>query len=127
MLANRRTPMNRLNGSPSSAGNDLTPVLEGETPAARRLAAELALTHYLTTDDVAGLLRCSRRAVHELRRTGSIPHRRAPPARRCLFLAAEIQSWLDGAPLESVELQRGGRIVRPINPDRPQAKREPQR
>jgi excisionase family DNA binding protein len=50
---------------------------------------------YLMVEDVAALLGCSKRTVHERARLG------------------EIRAWLDGAPLELVELPRGGRVVRP--------------
>jgi excisionase family DNA binding protein len=68
---------------------------------------------FLTTDEVAALLRCSRRVIHELTRTGAIPHRRPSGARRCLFVEAEVLASVDGAELETRELARGGRVVRP--------------
>jgi hypothetical protein len=51
--------------------------------------------------------------VQELTRRGEIPHRRMPGTRRCLFVEAELLAWEDGAPLEVIELSRGGRVVRP--------------
>lgn len=68
---------------------------------------------YLMVEDVAALLGCSKRTVHERARLGEIPHRRPPAGRRLLFLQVEIRQWLDGMPLELVELPRGGRVVRP--------------
>jgi excisionase family DNA binding protein len=59
------------------------------------------------------MLACSVRTVHELARTGGIPHRRPPGTRRLLFRADEILAWLDGATLEITTLPRNGRIVRP--------------
>jgi excisionase family DNA binding protein len=67
---------------------------------------------YLSTADVAARLHCSTRTIHELTRTSAIPHRRLPGTRRCLFLPDELDAWADGAPLEVVELARGGRVVR---------------
>lgn len=67
----------------------------------------------LTVEEVARLLRCSRRVVHELARTGRIPHRRLPGLRRILFSEDELRAWLGGASLEAVELPDGGRVVRP--------------
>jgi excisionase family DNA binding protein len=67
---------------------------------------------YLLVDEVAARLRCSTRTVHELTRSNAIPHRKLPGARRCLFLPAELEAWEAGAPLELVELPRGGRVVR---------------
>jgi hypothetical protein len=34
--------------------------------------------------------------------------------RRVLFLEEELERWEDGAPLEVLELECGGRIVRPL-------------
>jgi excisionase family DNA binding protein len=68
---------------------------------------------YLLVEEVARMLRCSTRSVHELTRRREIPHRRLPGTRRCLFSAADIAAWMDGAPLEVVELPRNGRVVRP--------------
>jgi excisionase family DNA binding protein len=73
----------------------------------------VGLSPYLTTDEVAARLHCSRRSIHELTRTGAIPHRRPPGARRCLFLEAELVAWLDGAALVARDLPRGGRVVKP--------------
>ena len=71
------------------------------------------MSPYLTVEDVAELLRCSKRTVHELTRTKSIPHRRVSGTRRCLFVRDELDAWLDGAKLEAAELPRGGRVVKP--------------
>lgn len=68
-------------------------------------------TTYLTTEETAQLLRRSARTIHELTRMAAIPHRRF--GRRCLFLPAEIDAWLAGAPLEAIPLPGGGRCVRP--------------
>ena len=68
---------------------------------------------FLLVEGAAALLGCSKRTVHERARLGEIPHRRPPAARRLLFLEPEIRAWLDGAPLELVELPRGSRVVRP--------------
>jgi excisionase family DNA binding protein len=72
-----------------------------------------ARSPYLLVEDVAERLRCSTRTVHELTRTSAIPHRRLPGTRRCLFRAAELEAWENGAPLDVVELPRGGRLVTP--------------
>jgi excisionase family DNA binding protein len=70
-------------------------------------------TPYLLVEDVALRLRCSRRTVHELTRKNSIPHRRLPGFRRCLFRADELEAWENGSPLEVAQLPRGGRVVAP--------------
>ena len=67
---------------------------------------------YLLTFEVAQLLRCSIRTVHELTRRRSIPHRKLPGSRRCLFVESELRQWLDGADLDVVELPDDGRVVR---------------
>jgi Helix-turn-helix domain len=72
------------------------------------------ITPFLIVEDVAARLRCSVRRVHELTRCRAIPHRRLAGSRRCLFRMDELEAWEDGAPLETVELPGGGRIVRPI-------------
>jgi excisionase family DNA binding protein len=69
------------------------------------------------TIEVAERLRCSLRTVHELTRSGRIPHRKLPRSRRCLFRLDELEAWEAGAPLESLESANGGRIVRPIATD----------
>lgn len=68
---------------------------------------------YLTVEQVAELLGKSIRSVHELTRTGKIPHRVLPHGRRCLFEPEWLQAWADGADLERVDLHGNGRIVRP--------------
>jgi excisionase family DNA binding protein len=71
---------------------------------------------YLLVEDVAERLHCSTRTVHELTRTNSIPHRRLPGSRRCLFRVDELEAWENGAPLEVTALPRGGRVVAPCSP-----------
>lgn len=73
----------------------------------------MSCSPYLKVEDVAELLGCSVRTVHERARLSEIPHRKPPGARRLLFLEPELRAWLDGTPLESVALARGGRVVRP--------------
>jgi excisionase family DNA binding protein len=68
---------------------------------------------YLVTSEVADRLRCSIRTIHELTRTNTIPHRRLPGTRRCLFRLDELEAWENGTPLEVTELSRGGRLVVP--------------
>lgn len=77
----------------------------------RRVA--VAVSPYLLVEDVAERLRCSTRTIHEMTRTGSIPHRRLPGGRRCLFRLDELEAWESGSQLEVFETPRGGRIVRP--------------
>ena len=67
---------------------------------------------FLVTAEVADRLRCSTRTIHELTRTGRIPHRRFVGSRRCLFRVDELEAWDSGAPLEILEPAIGGRIVR---------------
>jgi len=68
---------------------------------------------FLTVEDVAPMLGKSKRALHELTRTGRIPHRVLPYGRRCLFEPAWLEAWADGCELERIDLPGGGRIVRP--------------
>jgi hypothetical protein len=74
----------------------------------------MSVSPYLVVEDVAERLRCSTRSVHELTRLCTIPHRKLPGSRRCLFLEVELEAWEAGAPLEALELERGGRVVRPV-------------
>lgn len=73
----------------------------------------MSASPYILVEDVAERLQCSTRSVHELTRTGAIPHRRLPGGRRCLFVLEELELWENGAALETVPLARGGRVVRP--------------
>ena len=77
--------------------------------------AETTPSPFLTADEVAARLRCSLRTVHELARRNDIPLRRLPGSRRLLFAAEHLTQWEDGAALETVQLSRGGRVVRPVS------------
>jgi excisionase family DNA binding protein len=88
-----------------------TPTLERDHATA---VIETASSPFLTAEEVAARLRCSLRTVHELARRNEIPLRRLPGCRRLLFAAEHLAQWEDGAPLETVELSRGGRVVRPV-------------
>jgi excisionase family DNA binding protein len=69
----------------------------------------------LRVEQVAELLRCSTRSVHERTRRREIPFRKIAGTRRCLFLEAEVLAWIDAGgtiPLEVVEGERGGVVVR---------------
>lgn len=68
---------------------------------------------YLTTEEAASVLRCSLRTVQQLVADGAIPHRKIGGMRRVLIPPDELDAYLDGAVLETVELPRGGRVVRP--------------
>jgi excisionase family DNA binding protein len=67
---------------------------------------------YLTTEEAAGVLRCSLRTVQQLVADCSLPHRKLPGMRRVLIAPDELAAYMDGADLETVELPRGGRVVR---------------
>jgi excisionase family DNA binding protein len=70
---------------------------------------------YLTVEEVAELLRCSRRSVHGLTAARALPHRKLAGTRRLLFVEDELRAFVEeGAALETIELADGGRIVRPI-------------
>ena len=53
---------------------------------------------YLTTKEVADLLRVKERKVYDMAAAGEIPHRRITG--KLLFPRAELQAWLDGAPAQ---------------------------
>lgn len=70
-----------------------------------------------TVESIAEVVKLSRRSVHELTRTNAIPHRKLPGQRRILFVREEVERWIiDGCPLEVIELEGGGRVVRPAEP-----------
>jgi excisionase family DNA binding protein len=69
----------------------------------------------LHVEDVAELLGISVRSVHELTRKRAIPFRKIEGTRRALFLEDELRAWVEAsgtAPLEVVEGNRGGVVVR---------------
>jgi len=68
---------------------------------------------YLTSEEVAELLRCSVRSVHGLTAAGRLPHRKLPGMRRVLYRPEELAQYLEGAELEVLEHADGGRLVRP--------------
>ena len=91
-------------------------VSRGDTkPKAKRKSRINGPSPYLHAEDIVELLGCSGRTVGEFTRKNQIPHRKPPGGRRCLFLLDEITAWIDGAELEVVELERGGRIVKPVS------------
>jgi excisionase family DNA binding protein len=66
-------------------------------------------------EHVAELLGVSVRSVHELTRRRAIPFRKIEGTRRALFIEAELRAWVEAggtAPLEVVEGERGGVVVR---------------
>jgi len=67
---------------------------------------------YLTTEEVAELLRCSVRSVHGLTAAGRLPSRKLAGMRRVLYRPEELAQYLDGAELETIATADGGRIVR---------------
>jgi excisionase family DNA binding protein len=69
---------------------------------------------YLTATEAADYLRMTVRSLHEHTRTRRVPCRRLAGHRRLLFTRTELDAYLNGAPLESVELPDGGWIVRPV-------------
>jgi len=74
------------------------------------------MTGLLRVEDVAALLGCSTRSVHELTRKRAIPMRRIAGTRRVLFREDELQAWVDAAgnlALEVSEQRGGGLVVKP--------------
>lgn len=75
---------------------------------------------YLVASEAAEILRCSPRAVNDHARAGRLPHRKLPGTRRLLFVEEELLEYINGAQVETIELEDGGRIVRPkLNGDAP--------
>lgn len=69
---------------------------------------------YLTTKECAERLRTSERSIHGLTSARAIPHRKLRGQRRLLFLDSELDAWLAGSDLETIEKQDGSVIVRPV-------------
>src|SRR3954463_11583878 len=68
---------------------------------------------YLVVEEVAERLRCSTRTIHELTRTNSLPHRRLPGTRRCLFRPEGHEAWENRTPLEVTPAPGGCLVVTP--------------
>lgn len=68
---------------------------------------------FLGVNDVAARYRVSPNTIHKLTRNGEIPHTRRPGFRALLFREDHLDAWDNGAPLELVPLDGGGRLVRP--------------
>ena len=68
----------------------------------------------LVSEEVAVLLRCSLRTVHELACKRDVPHFKLLGSRRCLFQREELEAWESGADLDVLELRHGGRVVRTL-------------
>jgi excisionase family DNA binding protein len=77
------------------------------------------MPRYLVTEEVAELLRQSVRSVQEKTARGEIPHTRIAGMRRTLYVPDELYAWLAGGDLETVDLPRGGRLVRVVKDGRP--------
>ncbi|MFN8223393.1 MAG: helix-turn-helix domain-containing protein [Gaiellales bacterium] len=76
----------------------------------------MSASPFLLVEDVAARYGVSVRWVRERTRTGTIPHRRLPGSRRCLFLEDELEAYEAGATLVVRELEGGGRVVTPEVP-----------
>jgi hypothetical protein len=69
---------------------------------------------YLTAEEAAQFTRRGLRAIQQLTSQRAIPHRKQPGTRRVLYPARELEQWIDGADLETIELAGGGRVVKPV-------------
>lgn len=69
---------------------------------------------FLTAQEAAPLVGLSEWSLREKARRGAAPCRKIPGCRRVMFDPEELSAWADGAPLETVELPNGGRVVRPV-------------
>jgi excisionase family DNA binding protein len=68
---------------------------------------------YLCTKQAADYLCLSVAAVQRLAAGGAIPHRKLPGTRNLLFVPSELDAYANGqVELETIERERGGRIVR---------------
>jgi excisionase family DNA binding protein len=106
-----------VNAGSAPLTRDATEAGQKTSPASSTLApapeASKPDSPFLTLEEAAVRLRLSARSMRELTRTATVPHRKTPGGRRCLFLADELDAWMLGAELDVRELPRGGRVVRP--------------
>ena len=72
--------------------------------------------HYWTTEEAADYLRTSVRGLRERTRLKRVPCRKIGGHRRILFTREELDAFLDGAELETVELPGNGWRVKPVEP-----------
>lgn len=70
-------------------------------------------SHFLRVIDVAKRWDVCVRTIHERTRTRTIPFRRFPHTRACLFLEEELLAFEQGAEL-LIDERNGGVYVRPV-------------
>jgi excisionase family DNA binding protein len=69
---------------------------------------------YLVAKEAAEYCRMTLRSLHERTANRSIPYRRIAGMRKLLFLREELDAFLEGADLETIEKADGSLIVRPL-------------
>lgn len=74
----------------------------------------MAEQRWLVASEAAEHVRMSLRQLHARTAERAIPFRRPAHSRKMIFSAAELDAWLDGAELETVEKPDGSILVRPI-------------
>src|SRR5262249_10631957 len=118
--ADRRT-RGSLGGGPASRDPRPPPRRQRRVPrpgrwqvGLGRVAPGAAMSAYLLAEHVADLLGCSVDTVQRRAAANQTPRRRIGGTRRLLFVPDELDAWIDGAPLETVDAPNGGRIVRPV-------------
>lgn len=72
----------------------------------------------LLAEEVAPLVGMATSTLTEHCRRGRFPHRRLPGTRRLLFVAADVQAYIDGCGLDMTRLADGGVIVKPARKGR---------
>jgi hypothetical protein len=77
------------------------------------MSEALSAPQFLIANEAAAYTRMTLRSLHERTSKHTVPFRRIAGMRKLLFVAADLDAWLNGAPLETIELPDGGLIVRP--------------
>jgi hypothetical protein len=95
-------------------GGSVTALLEERDVARRRQPHESS--PFLTVPGVAARYGCSERSIHGLTRSERIPFLKRARFRHLLFRVKHLDLWDDGAPLETVFLPDGSKLVRPVTP-----------
>src|SRR4051812_1061943 len=105
MISPNETETARLGAAPNAPSAESASQKVAERSAGR--------SPYLVKDEVADRYRVSPHTVEWWVASRSCPHFRRQGSRRVLFRPDWLDAWDAGAPPEVVELDGGGRIVRP--------------
>ena len=72
------------------------------------------MKRHLLIDEVCARYSCTPKVIHDKTRTRRMPFLKRPGWRHLMFNPDHLEQWDNGAPLETVELDDGGVLVRPV-------------